>query len=535
MLLYVFACQATVRGDHVDGVDTGSGASEAARDGVRWGEEVLCEAPVAGFDRLEDQTEERGLDIALEGTAGSNLGGGLAASDLDGDGDIDLVFGTQSTLPRVLRNDGHGVFDEVGSREAFTGDLQGGVSHFGVGDLDQDGLPDLLLVSADLFAVAWNLGNLVFSEAEALWFTYTWPKGIRGTLSLGDVDGDGDLDALLPGIQELASSGDSQAPTGASDVVLLQTDTGWVVGEELTPEGTPGLAITGVFTDRDADGDADLLVLSDRAQLEGEVPPNAFYRNDGGTLHNDASELGVDFVMSAMGLVTGDWNGDGALDYCASSIGSLVCLTSDSEGYYDAGQAMGLTATHVAEPSAWSGWSVALDDLDNDGHADLAVAGGAPLGGDSAGSSYPDALFRGEGPMQFVQDTPAAFADATDHYGLVTADLDGDGYLEVVVSGAPGPPTAWWNVCGEGAWVEVRIEGEPPNLEALGARLVATWEGGSSTREVQTMRSLAQSSRWLHVGLGVAESVDLTVTWPDGARVEHLDLPVRRRIVVERP
>ena len=40
------------------------------------------------------------------------------------------------------------------------------------------------------------------------------------------------------------------------------------------------------------------------------LPPSAFYRNDGGELTNDAPEIGADLVMSAMGVTIGDYNGD---------------------------------------------------------------------------------------------------------------------------------------------------------------------------------------------------------------------------------
>ena len=69
-----------------------------------------------------------------------------------------------------------------------------------------------------------------------------------------------------------------------------------------------------LFTDRDQDGDQDLLV-TDGDNSSGH--PTAFFRNDGGgQFVDDAADIGADGRLNGMGMASWDWNQDGSLDYC---------------------------------------------------------------------------------------------------------------------------------------------------------------------------------------------------------------------------
>ena len=124
-----------------------------------------------------------------------NWGGrGLAIGDMDNDGDLDIVLGHSSTseLPRLFLNNGTGQFPisrTVGISPANTLSLA-------TGDLDNDG---------DLDLAVGNHGNepsfVLFNDGAGHFLSiHTFENGadIEGisTLSLGDVDADGDLDLL---------------------------------------------------------------------------------------------------------------------------------------------------------------------------------------------------------------------------------------------------------------------------------------------------------------------------------------------------
>ncbi|HWC73793.1 MAG TPA: VCBS repeat-containing protein, partial [Gemmatimonadales bacterium] len=128
-----------------------------------------------------------------------------ALADIDGDGDVDLVVGTKIE-PTNPRTGGLYWFENVGSRAAPNFRLRGHLAVLpafhdapALGDLDGDGLPDLV-VGQFQDAIAWyhNSGKggpdrfvLVDSAVVRL------PRGSNGVPELYDVDGDGDLDLFV--------------------------------------------------------------------------------------------------------------------------------------------------------------------------------------------------------------------------------------------------------------------------------------------------------------------------------------------------
>jgi hypothetical protein len=111
----------------------------------------------------------------------------VALADVDGDGDLDaFVTGASNT---VWLNDGTGTFSDSGQR---LGDHYISVA---LGDVDSDGDLDAFVGSFDFYAqpseVWLNNGSGIFSDSGQR-FGYNNVK-----VDLGDVDGDGDLDALV--------------------------------------------------------------------------------------------------------------------------------------------------------------------------------------------------------------------------------------------------------------------------------------------------------------------------------------------------
>ncbi len=530
----------------------------SAVQGVSWGEEVACSEPVSGFDRLAQRGEERGLGrpmVPSPATPCPPVSAAVVAEDLDGDGDVDLLLSNNVRFPDLFANDGAGFFTQVPVGHDVLGRYGRTVYGHAAVDLDGDGLLDVVVWGPSLVLASHNEGALVFSDWQPLHQRDEWPRFCIQGVAFGDADGDLDLDLFVPRadtLEDPQSSWTIEPAAGSADLLLLNEGDGLTFSSplELTPIGGPGIALLGVFTDRDGDGDRDLLVPSDRPFPP--LPPTAFFRNDGGAsgLVDDASSVGADLVISGMGAATADLNGDGVLDYCLTDIEPVLrCLVSAaaSGGWTRQGLALGLVSDPTAHPGFegefWDGWSVELVDLDNDGWLDAAVAAGSPA--ELAGRVQPDALWQGRGASSADPDSlrfdersaEVGFNLAAEHYGLVSADLDGDGYRELVLAARDGLPVLWSNPCGPGAWLEIALHGPAPNTQALGARVITRWAGGrTDVQELQGVRGLGQSPAAVHVGLGAVDAVDsIEVRWPDGAVTVAEGVPTRRVVTITHP
>ena len=319
------------------------------------------------------------------------------------------------------------------------------------------------------------------------------------------------------------------------------------------------------FTDKDNDGDLDLMSGTDRP-LGGTLPPLAFWTNVGGgsgglpDLVDVAPEQGADVLASAMGLGINDFNQDGYLDYCMSDVApSLTCLMSlDDEGYYDAAVAYGFTPDITSHPSLpedwwdrqpnsgetlWVSWGIALVDIDNDRWLDMAVAAGPPPDGGSVSLSnvhdwQPDWLWMGARPGAFVAQDPSthAFSSTDSHYGLVHADLDGDGYRELIVGPYEGRPKIYDNPCGANNWLEVDIVGPADNKGAYGTQVWLNRGNWVDRQQIESTVAVGQGPGTLHFGLGDLQTVPrLTVRWLDAEPTVLEDVAVNRKLTIWHP
>ena len=127
------------------------------------------------------------------------------------------------------------------------------------------------------------------------------------------------------------------------------------------------------------------------------------------------------------------------------------------------------------------------------------------------------------------------FGSPNDNYGLVTADVDADGALDIVVFGTSGTPTLWSAGCTEGSWLHVELEGPAGNRAGWGARVEATFGEAAAVRELHGQRTQGQGPPSVHLGLGEAETADVRVVWADGEVTEVMEIPGRRRVTIVHP
>ncbi|MFQ5505926.1 MAG: FG-GAP repeat domain-containing protein, partial [Planctomycetota bacterium] len=120
----------------------------------------------------------------------------VVAVDVDGDRDLDLVFGEQRAPDTLLLNDGKGFFKDVSSQQLRS--PAGWTTAVVAADVDLDGHPDLVLAkstsrSSPRYRLHLNDGKGRFVYAGS---RLPQGSGSTGGIALADLDLDGDLDLI---------------------------------------------------------------------------------------------------------------------------------------------------------------------------------------------------------------------------------------------------------------------------------------------------------------------------------------------------
>ena len=212
---------------------------------------------------------------------------GIAVTDLDRDGDQDiLVAQAAGDEVVVLRNQGGGSFAPPSTQAGMTDAY---FLHLAVGDVDNDGAPDLAVsrsLSGLPASLYHNRGDGTFEPRQAL------PAGTfeYAGLDFGDLDGDQDLDLVL--VSEL----------GQRLLMLRNDGAGAFSAVGTFPSGVEtqfGNKVT--LADLDADGRADVIVPAGNTYRIGVLRSNGsgleaatFHELGGQPTHVAASDLDGD-------------------------------------------------------------------------------------------------------------------------------------------------------------------------------------------------------------------------------------------------
>ena len=337
------------------------------------------------------------------------LSGSVAFSDIDGDGDEDvLITGNNDSIriSKLYTNDGMGNFSEVQDTpfEEVTG------SSVAFSDVDMDGDEDVLITgvgyagrTSKLFL---NDGMGNFTEVLNTPFEGVW----NSSIAFSDVDGDDDPDVLITG------------KIGSFDQVSkLYTNDG--AGNFSEVENTPFEDIWSgsiAFSDIDGDDDPDLLITGNNDLVS--VTTN-LYVNDGMGNFTEVLDTPFDDVwLSSIAFSDVDGDGDedvlitGANDFSIGRISKLYL--NDGMGNFT--EVQGTPFEDVSDGS------IAFSDVDGDDDEDVLITG------NNLGRISKLYLNDGMGAFSEVQDTP--FENVASG-SIAFSDVNGDERPDVLITG----------------------------------------------------------------------------------------------------
>lgn len=490
-------------------------------------------------------------------------GSGGAYLDYDQDGWIDVLLVNAllepandpiaaAELARAAtgpesRQFGHRFFRNLGGRfvdvteETGLGDITWG-SSAAVGDVDNDGFPDLYISAYGENRLYRNQGDGSFSE---------WTAGVEepnwGTTPVfTDWDHDGDLDLYVTNYTDFDGEntpylGDGicfylgvevhcgpEGLLGQVDVFYRNRGDGtfeeWE-GFEIDPDLTFGFAA--VATDCDNDGAADLYVATDSTI-------NMLFRRaeDGGiedwSLFSGGGYSAAGREQAGMGVTAGDYDGDGDFDLYVTNFQNDYNTLYRNEGgciFQDVTEEQGMAVITLP----FMGWATQFVDVDGDGDLDIFV---------SNGHIYPQVFRVGREPWeqrsllfvnQLAQTGNASFFEAGEDAGpgllwerssraALLGDYDNDEDQDILLTNMSEAPTLLRNDSDLASpALRLTLIGRASNRDAYGAKIMVASGGRQQWFERRhSDGSFGSNDPRMLVYLpgGTAEHVE--VLWPSG-------------------
>jgi len=389
------------------------------------------------------------------------------ASDLDGDGDMDVLSALYSdnAIAWYENTDGQGTF---GTQQIITTEA-GLASSVYASDLDGDGDMDVLSASTIDNKIAWyenTDGNGTFGPQQVISAVAKMAMSVYAA----DLDGDGDKDVLSASNHDNKiawyENTDGQGAFGPQQVITTETDAPWSV----------------YAADLDDDGDMDVLSAS---FADDKI---AFYENTDGQGTFGSQQVITTETNGAAFVFASDLDGDGRMDVLSAS------GLDDEIAWYrnrEASQWDGLFIEHLIDADFNGVNSISNADLDGDGDED--VIGAAQYLNEIAWYENLD-LNSGSFYKHSIDEN---FDDPKVVYA---ADIDGDDDMDVLGGTHFGREIAWWEntdadtfrkhlIDGDFSWSQsvyaIDFDGDG-DMDVLGASKadsdIAWWENDGSEK-----------------------------------------------------
>jgi tetratricopeptide (TPR) repeat protein len=511
------------------------------------------------FGRTADDLDQPG--IRIHQTLG--CGGGTIDFDRDGWPDLYLVAagghppGDDSQSNALFRNHS-GRFTKV--PVDYSGDDRGFGQGVAVGDVNEDGFDDLLVMNYGPNRIWINNGDGTFTDRSARWLP---PRSSWSTSgAIADIDGDGISDVIIvnycAGLEPATE--DCDGPDGKSmracspiyfpaapDRFLKGTDSGGLVDVTESWNAEPemlgrGLGIVaGALDQRDG---IDVLIVNDMTSNQFWTPQDSerFCLADTASVMGLAGD-GQSRPQGSMGISAADIDVDGKIDLFVTNFeneyNTLYLRQGDSR-WRDATVESGLA--EITMPMV--GFGTEAIDFDNDGLHELVITNGHvdffEVGKRKSQYLQPAQLFQRNRDGRFDSigsriDSPY-FQQRHSGRGLWTIDADRNGKMDLVISHQTEPVALLINrTASENHWLSIELVATEGSRTPIGSIVTASVAG----RRLVAMLSSGDgyqcsNERCIRFGFGdTTGSAEATVQWPNGdtQTIDHLALDTHWLIV----
>jgi hypothetical protein len=516
----------------------------------RTDKEYIMETMGSGLGWL-DYDQDGLMDLFL--VQSSTFGPPVPTSPLGGEGTRVRGRGWEKAeLPtcKLFKNLGNWHFRDV-TEEVGLGHVGCGMG-VAVGDIDNDGFPDLFLTCYGKPNVLYH--NVPDGKGGRRFIDITVQAGLadhpdwreRPNFSTSaaflDYNHDGYLDLFVcsyvyvdlahyPECKDKKGKWDSCPPSAfAGTRCLLYRNNGNLTFTDVSKEAginqANAKALGVVALDLDDDGWIDIFVANDSV-------PNFLFRNLGsGRFESMGPSSGCAVNLDGnpqayMGVDADDLDGDGRPDLFSTAFARETNTFFRNEGrcqFLDVTRGSGL-----GPPSWWKlGFGTCFLDVDHDGNLDIVVANGhVSRNVDEDGN--PNNTFRQQAQF-FLNDGRGRFRDVSglvgDYFqkphvgrGLAPCDYDNDGRMDLAFNNSGEPAVLLHNESKTpNHWIRLELQGTKSNRDAVGAKvtvqlgnrqLVRHRKGGGSYLSAPDPRLL--------IGVGPARKVDqVEIRWPSG-------------------
>ncbi|MDP2560631.1 FG-GAP-like repeat-containing protein [Psychrobium sp. 1_MG-2023] len=507
-----------------------------------------------------------------------SMGSGVCTLDINRDGWMDLFFvggsghtryyGKQSWWSknsgnRLLLNMKGQYFTDISEGAGVLEITQG--MGCAVADFNNDGLTDLLITGIGKNQLYANQGNSTFINV-------TDKSGLSGnhwsmSAALGDFNKDGLLDIYLSNYIDYKKGARTFERTKgfrpttdiAFDATLydpqpnkLYLNTGQFRFEDVTNKmevaNDLGRSVGAKWYDINNDSWLDLIVIN--AQKSAN---QVFINHKGKQFIRGGGQYAPLEVAWSHDLLINDFNNDQQDEFFISRGLNFPAVFLKNTATNDGNDGNDGKKRYSFKNLSWENglaqarslsnmsWASVSADLNNDSYLDIFVAHGLS-------SPDVDAPFLSQGQKNSIYLNnkengfslqPRAFEQhfANSSRGAITADLNNDGAMEIIVSNNNSDLQIFESQSGNtNNWLGIELHLENNSEDVLGASIELKTNNLTLKKNVLPQQSfLSQSDSRVHFGLGKNDVIErLTIFWPDGHRSSFDNIKVNQYISVNK-